>query len=95
LSRPKKKEGMLLKMTPFEKYMREVVEQWVQNLLNCEDDYLSMVESNMEDGDGLDTLAGDYIADFVDVEELQGAIEDVVNDLLEELDIKVTVSWKY
>lgn len=81
-------------MTPLESAIREVVEDWLGTIIGCEAEFLTMVEERITEGDGLDTVAEDFVQQYVDFDALMGAVEDAINDSLDALAIEVSVDWK-
>lgn len=81
-------------MTPLESAIREVVEDWITNIIGCETELLSMVEERVTEGEGFDSVAEDFVRQYVDFNMLQDSVEDAINSSLDELDIEVNVDWK-
>jgi len=81
-------------MTPLENAIREVVEDWITNIIGCETEFLGMVEERIVDGDGYSDVAEDFVQQYVDFDMLQASIEDAINESLDDLDIEVNVDWK-
>ena len=81
-------------MTPLENAIREVVEDWIANIIGCETELLSMVEERVTEGEGFDSVAEDFVRQYVDFNMLQDSVEDAINSSLDELDIEVNVDWK-
>ncbi len=81
-------------MTPFESTIKEAVLEWATSIINSESEFISLVEENIRDGNGLETVAYDFISQYVDFDTLVDYLTDSLNDLLDKLDIEVHVSWK-
>jgi hypothetical protein len=81
-------------MTPLESAIREVVEDWITNNIGCETEFLSMVEERVTEGEGFDSVAEDFVRQYVDFNMLQDSVEDAINSSLDELAIEVNVDWK-
>jgi len=81
-------------MTPLESAIREVVEDWITNIIGCETEFLSMVEERVTEGEGFDSVAEDFVRQYVDFNMLQDSVEDAINSSLDELAIEVNVDWK-
>jgi hypothetical protein len=86
-----KKKGF--KMTPLEHAIREATEQWIASIVGCETEFLSIVEDRITEGEGLDTVAEDFMSEYVDFDMLIASVEDAINDSLDELNIEVNVDW--